>query len=103
MTRDLFAGRALRDAGILHVTRNVAVRDLIEACRRWALSFAERTGTVSINDVRRVCDLDVLPPNAIGAIFRDKRFQQCGTTEAEHVKAHARIIRVYRAKENNNA
>jgi len=52
-----------------------------------------------MRSMRRVCDLDVLPPNAIGAIFRDKRFQQCGTTEAEHRAAHARIIRVYRAKE----
>ena len=103
MTRDLFAGRALRDAGIERATHDVAVRDLLTACREWALNHAQRTGSVSINDVRRVCDLDVLPPNAIGAIFRDKRFQQCGTTEAEHVKAHARIIRVYRAKENNNA
>jgi len=84
-------------------TSRPGVASLIEACRLWALSFARRHGQVSINDVRRVCDLDVLPPAAIGAIFRDKRFQQCGTTEAEHVAAHARIVRVYRAKETEIA
>jgi hypothetical protein len=100
MTSDLFTGRALRDAGIVRATHDVAVRDLIEACRRWALSYAARNGSVSINDVRRVCDLNVLPPNAIGAIFRDKRFEQIGTEQAEHVKSHARIVRIYRARKN---
>jgi enoyl-CoA hydratase/carnithine racemase len=103
MNRELFTGQELRDQGIRRATRRPAVASLIEACRQWALHYAQNHGSVSINDVRRVCDLSVLPPAAIGAIFRDKRFQQCGTTLAEHARAHARIIRVYSIREHHDA
>lgn len=95
-TQELDLGRELREQGIARATSRPGVQSFLETVRAWALAYASRHGTVSINDVRRVCDLSVVPANAIGAIFRDKRFQQCGTTEAAHASAHARIIRVYR-------
>jgi len=94
----LFSGRELRDTGIARATRDSTVQRLIDAARDWAESYAARNGHVSINDVRRVLDLSVIPPNAIGAIFRDRRFVMCGTTEAQHAEAHARLIRVYKLK-----
>lgn len=94
----LFTGRELRDAGIARATRDSTTQRLIDAARDWAASYAARHGTVSINDVRRVLDLSVMPPNAIGAIFRDRRFVMCGTTEAQHAEAHARLIRVYQLR-----
>lgn len=95
-TLDLDLGRELREQGIARATCRPGVASFLETIRAWALAYASRHGTVCINDVRRVCDLSVVPANAIGAIFRDKRFKQCGTTEAAHASAHARIIRVYR-------
>ena len=96
LSLELGDGRRLRDEGIARAASRPGVSSFLETVRAWALAYASRHGTVSINDVRRVCDLSALPANAIGAIFRDKRFQQCGTTEAAHASAHARIIRVYR-------
>jgi hypothetical protein len=98
MNASLFTGRELRDTGIARATRDSTVQRLIDSARAWAESYAARHGHVSINDVRRVLDLSVIPPNAIGAIFRDRRFVMCGTTEAAHAEAHARLIRVYQLR-----
>lgn len=98
MNGSLNFGRQLRDAGIARVTRDTATQHCIRSARDWAESYARRHGTVSINDVRRVLDLSMLPPNAIGAIFRDKRFSACGYTQAEHADAHARTIKIFSLK-----
>ncbi|MFO0268912.1 MAG: hypothetical protein ACK53W_00025 [Gemmatimonadota bacterium] len=98
MNASLFTGRELRDAGIAKATRDTTVQRLIDAARDWAASYAAKHGHVSINDVRRVLDLSVIPPNAIGAIFRDRRFVMVGTTEAAHAEAHARLVRIYQLR-----
>lgn len=95
MNGQLDLGRALRDAGIRRATRSDSVMRCIQTARDWAESYARRHGRVSINDVRRALDLEALPANSIGAIFRDKRFQVCGYTQAEHKDAHARTVKVY--------
>jgi hypothetical protein len=103
MTAPLDLGRQARDAGIRRVTRDDAVMHCIQTARDWAESYARRHGQVCINDVRRVLNLDALPPNAIGAIFRDKRFIVCGYTQAEHPGAHARTIKIFTVKTERSA
>ena len=88
-------GRRLRDRGIAKVTRDDDTHRRIADIRAWAEAHAMSHGTVSINDVRRVTDLSELHPNAIGAIFKDRRFKAVGYAQAEHIAAHARIIRIY--------
>lgn len=95
MTAALDLGRALRDDGIRRVTRSDSVLRCIQTARDWAESYARRHGAVSINDVRRALDLKDVPPNSIGAIFRDKRFTVCGYTQATHADAHARTVKVF--------
>lgn len=98
MNLSLPLGRQLRDAGIARVTADPGVMAVINAAREWALSYAALRGRVSINDVRRVCDLSVLHPNAIGSIFRDSRFIAVGFEEATHPEAHARPVRIYQLR-----
>lgn len=98
MNATLNFGRQLRDAGISRATRSTATQHCIDSARDWAESYARRHGAVSINDVRRVLDLSALPQNAIGAIFRDKRFSVCGYTQAEHAAGHARTIKIFSLK-----
>jgi hypothetical protein len=98
MNASLEFGRQLRDAGIRRVTRSDSTQQCIATARDWAESYARRHGSVSINDVRRVLDLSVIPRNAIGAIFRDKRFSVAGYTQAEHAESHARTIKIYSVK-----
>jgi hypothetical protein len=98
MNAALNFGRQLRDAGIRRATRDTSTQRCIDTARDWAESFARRHGAVCINDVRRVLDLSMLPQNAIGAIFRDKRFKVCGYTQAEHADAHARTIKIFTLK-----
>jgi hypothetical protein len=38
-------------------------------------------------------------PSVLGAVFKTKQFEACGYTEATHPQAHARVIRVYKLKE----
>lgn len=91
-------GRALRDAGIARVS--IGREDWIAKARSLAISIAKRSGQVTINDVRQFIDLpDDFHPNTWGAVLRGDTFQPVGYSQATHPSAHARVIRIYKLKE----
>lgn len=90
-------GRNLRDAGIAAVS--IGREDWIAKARNLAVRIAKRSGTVTINDVRRSIDLpDDFHQNTWGTVLRGNIFEAIGYTTATHPSAHARIIRVYKLK-----
>lgn len=92
-------GRKLRDAGISRVS--LGREDWIAKARRTATSIAQRTGRVSINDVRLFLDLpEDCSPNLWGAVFRGRDFEAVGYCQATHASAHARVVRIYQLKES---
>jgi hypothetical protein len=94
-------GRALRDAQL----DMFQVRDaeFLASCRALAVAVCQEQGTVSINDIRAQIPLPAeMHPSVLGAVFKTKQFEACGYTEATHPQAHARVIRIYKLKENLN-
>lgn len=94
-------GRALRDAQLdLFQVRDA---EFLSRCRALAVEVARQQGTVSINDIRAQVRLPAeMHPSVLGAVFKTKQFEACGFTEATHPQAHARVIRIYKLKENHN-
>lgn len=91
-------GRKLRDAGIKRVS--VGREEWIAKARRTAVAIAQRAGQVTINDVRKFIDLpDDYHPNTWGAVLRGDAFEPIGFCQATHPSAHARVVRVYKLKE----
>ena len=92
-------GQVLRDAQLALFERRDA--DFLSRCRQIATDIAKRPGQVSINDVRAAIQLPAeLHPSVLGAVFRCKKFTAIGFTEATHKAAHARVVRIYKLKEN---
>lgn len=91
-------GRSLRDSQLtLFEQRDTA---FLERCRALAVEVCRQQGQVSINDIRdRMLIPSEIHPSVLGAVFRSKQFQAIGFTEASHKQAHARVIRVYKLKE----
>lgn len=87
-------GRAIRDAQLdLFQARDA---EFLKRCRTLAVAVCQQQGTVSINDIRAQVTLPAeMNPSVLGAVFKDKRFQVVGYTEATHPQAHARVVRVY--------
>jgi hypothetical protein len=55
---------------------------------------------VTINDVRKFIELpDDYHPNTWGAVLRGDAFEPIGFCQATHPSAHARVVRVYKLKE----
>lgn len=91
-------GRDLRDAGIARVS--IGREDWIAKARSLAVSIAKRSGQVTINDVRQFIDLpDDFHHNTWGAVLRGDAFEPIGYCQATHPSAHARVVRVYKLKE----
>lgn len=91
-------GRDLRDAGIAAVS--IGREEWIAKARRTAVAIAQRAGQVTINDVRKFIDLpDDYHPNTWGAVLRGDAFEPIGFCQATHPSAHARVVRVYKLKE----
>lgn len=92
-------GMTLRDAGISRVS--LGRDEWIFQARGMAALIAQRSGTVSINDIRGVIDLpDDYHPSTWGAIFKSKDFEAVGYCQATHASAHARVVRIYKLKES---
>lgn len=91
-------GAALRDSQLaLFESRDA---DFLANCRALAVEICRRDGQVSINDIRDRMPIPAqIHPSVLGAVFRSKQFQAIGFTEATHKQAHARVIRVYKLKE----
>lgn len=91
-------GRDLRDAGIAAVS--VGREDWIAKARDMAIWVAKQSGKVTINDVRQLIDLpDDFHHNTWGAVLRGDAFEPIGYCQATHPSAHARVVRVYKLKE----
>ena len=91
-------GRALRDAGIARVS--IGREDWIAKARDMAIWIAKQSGKVTINDVRQLIDLpDDFHHNTWGAVLRGDAFEPIGYCQATHPSAHARVVRVYKLKE----
>jgi hypothetical protein len=71
--------------------------EFLSHCRTIAVEVAQKVGTVSINDIRAQVRLPAhVHPSVLGSVFKSKRFQAVGFTEAAHKAAHARVVRVYK-------
>lgn len=93
-------GRDLRDAGIARVS--IGREEWIAKARSTAVAIARRAGQVTINDVRKFIELpDDYHPNTWGAVLRGDAFEPIGFCQATHPSAHARVIRVYKLKEQS--
>lgn len=91
-------GRDLRDAGIARVS--IGREEWIAKARGTAIAIARRAGQVTINDVRKFIELpDDYHPNTWGAVLRGDDFEPIGFCQATHPSAHARVVRVYKLKE----
>jgi hypothetical protein len=91
-------GRTLRDAGIARVSQGR--EDWIAYARDMAISIAKVHGQVTINDVRERVEMpDDYHPNTWGAVLRGDAFEPIGYCQATHSSAHARVVRVYKLKE----
>jgi hypothetical protein len=91
-------GRDLRDAGIAAVS--IGREDWIAKARDMAIWVAKQSGKVTINDVRQLIDLpDDFHVNTWGAVLRGDAFEPIGYCQATHPSAHARVVRVYKLKE----
>ena len=91
-------GRELRDAGIAAVS--IGREDWIAKARSLAVSIAKRSGQVTINDIRQFIDLpDDFHVNTWGAVLRGDAFEPIGYCQATHPSAHARVVRIYKLKE----
>ncbi len=91
-------GRDLRDAGIARVS--IGREEWIAKARSTAVGIARRAGQVTINDVRKFIELpDDYHPNTWGAVLRGDAFEPIGFCQATHPSAHARVVRVYKLKE----
>jgi hypothetical protein len=91
-------GRTLRDAGIARVSQGR--EDWIAYARDMAISIAKVHGQVTINDVRKRVEMpDDYHPNTWGAVLRGDAFEPIGYCQATHPSAHARVVRVYKLKE----
>lgn len=91
-------GRGLRD----NQMALFQVRDarFLDVCRAVAVEVIKIRGKASINDIRaRVFIPPDMNPSVLGAVFRTKKFRAIGITEASHPQAHARIVRVYKLRE----
>lgn len=99
--RNLELGRAQRDSQLaLFEVRDAA---FLSRCRALALVIARQYGEVSINEIREILELPPgVSPNVYGAVFKDRRFKAVGFTQANHPGAHARTIRVYALKGEDN-
>ena len=91
-------GSDIRDAGIARVS--IGREEWIAKARSTAVAIAQRAGQVTINDVRKFIELpDDYHPNTWGAVLRGDAFEPIGFCQATHPSAHARVVRVYKLKE----
>jgi hypothetical protein len=91
-------GSDLRDVGIARVS--IGREEWIAKARSTAVAIAQRAGQVTINDVRKFIELpDDYHPNTWGAVLRGDAFEPIGFCQATHPSAHARVVRVYKLKE----
>jgi hypothetical protein len=88
-------GRQARDEGI----ENAAYQrsEWLALARAAAIGIARRTGTVTVNDLRKA----IPPPpkgthhNVWGGVFRTRALKPIGHTQVTHLSGHARWVQVH--------
>ena len=96
---NLEAGREARDLGMEIAARNKAWG--IAIARREARRIALECGTVNINQVQRaIAGYGVNLGNAAGSVFKGKEWERVGFGQADRVRSHARIISVWKLRNN---
>lgn len=69
--------------------------DYLEQCRSTAKRLLRNGGTVTIEDITRLCPRPTyLHPNIMGSVF-DNQFRQVGFTAAKNPAAKGHIIRIW--------
>jgi len=77
-------------------------RAWLDWMRGEAWAIARERGTVTSDDLQRICDAHnryPAHPNAMGAVFHSEEWTQTGWTTSRRPSAHARTIRVWKIKE----
>lgn len=91
---DYMQSQKLRDIGVSKVEANSF--DWVQQARATALMLAAKNGETSSDDVLRICPKpDHIHPNAVGSVFRDKRFRCVGRMPTQRVSGHAREIKIW--------
>ena len=88
-------GIYLRDRGIAKVS-NYPHDGWVQKAKDIAVMLAAKNGTVTSDELQNIFPRPQdVPPNAVGAVFRDKRLVYIGSDQSERATAHARRIGVY--------
>ncbi len=86
-----------KDQGIKQVADNN--KHFVKVAKNLALALCKKNGTVTCDDVRKICHLEPLHYNAWGSVFRDKRFEFTGRMQpSTNVKGHGNLQRVWRLR-----
>ena len=98
MDHRLFTAEQARD--IVMYRHEQTKRVFLYTARVLAVKVIKEKGEANINDIRERMPIpEDIHPSALGAIFRDKRFQHTGRyTTAKHSASHARKVGIYTLK-----
>lgn len=91
-------GNQLKLQGIEQVTYNN--QDFVQMMRNYALSHAQKNGSVTADDMRELAmekGIEPLHANAWGAVFNTKDLRPVGYTQSRTPSCHSRVIRVWAA------
>lgn len=91
-------GRQLRDKALAFLEDKR--HEWISRARLEAIFIAKKKGSVTINDVRGAIQMpEDFHPNTWGAVLKSKDFEAIGFAQAIHPAAHARVVRVFKLRE----
>jgi len=94
---NLVEALAERDEGIRLVAENN--QQFLDVARSTAKHLARWRGEVTCDDVRKVCTIEPLHPNAWGALFKTKEWEWTGRyRKSALVQGHGNMQRVWRLK-----
>ena len=86
-----------RDEGIRQVAENNT--EFLKIARAVAKNQARLLGAITSDDVRRVCPVEPLHPNAYGAIFKTKDWEWQGYyRKSSLVQGHGNMQRVWKLR-----
>lgn len=86
-----------RDIGIHQIADNN--KQFLKVARNVAYSIAIAKYEITADDVRKVCPIDPLHPNAWGALFKSKEWEWTGKyRKSALVQGHGNMQRVWRLR-----
>ena len=101
---ELQMGRYARDAAIAQLSSSISRQVWIGHAYNVAYSHALKYGTVTSDDVRKLCPIPIrFDARILGAVFNPRRsgfrLKSVGFTHTKRREGHARIIRIWRVME----